>query len=362
MNNLDLITCQICNYTTSKRQSFNSHITHKHKIKSKDYYDIYIKKDNEGACKTCGNNTSFINMWEGYRQFCCNSCMSSNKDIQEKRKQTCLKNYGVEFPHQSQKIKEATEKTNINKYGASNVYASEYGKEKIKATNLKRYGVEYPMQSQKIKDKVANTCKSIYGSTSPLANEDVKQKIRQTCKDKYNVDWTSQIPESREKTKQTNLNKYGNEYIFKLDRVRKLAGSHEARLKALRTAKANNTRSSLEVYMEELLSSFSIVYKCQYKDDRYPFWCDFYLPDTDTFVEINGYWMHGGHWFDENNENDLNIINKWKSKNTSQYNRAIYVWTKSDLEKRNTAINNKLNYIVLWNKTDIENYINSLIK
>lgn len=87
---MELVICKICGYTTKNHQSFNSHISHAHHIKSKDYYDAYLKKDNEDLCKTCGKLTKFINMWDGYRTFCSNSCMSSNKDIQNKRKQTSL--------------------------------------------------------------------------------------------------------------------------------------------------------------------------------------------------------------------------------------------------------------------------------
>ena len=42
------------------------------------------------------------------------------------------------------------------------------------------------------------------------------------------------------------------------------------------------------------------------------------------------------------------------------YKVAITVWTKSDLEKRDYAIKNNLNYIVLWTLNDIDNFIKSL--
>ena len=362
MNNSSIVVCQICGYTTENHQSFNSHITHAHHIKSKDYYDMYIKTANDGFCKKCNKPTAFINMWKGYRSYCSNSCMSSSKEIQEKRKQTSMLHYGTEFPHQSQVVKDSMKQTCLEKYGAENVYSSDYGKQKIKETCNKRYGVSNPAKADTIKDKIKATNILRYGTTSPLANSEVKEKIKNTCRKKYNVEWPSQIPESREKTKQTNLQRYGKPYIFQLERVRKLAGSHEARLKALRTTKANGNISSLEIYMEKLLIENNIKYELQYNEDiRYPYHCDFYLPKFDIFIEINGYWMHGGHFFDENNLEDLATVEKWKLKNTSQYNRAIVVWTKSDLEKRNKAIENNLNYVVLWNKQDITNFINSLI-
>ena len=97
------------------------------------------------------------------------------------------------------------------------------------------------------------------------------------------------------------------------------------------------------------------------KDLRYPYYCDFYLPDSDIFVEINGYWMHNNHWFNENSIEDLNTLKSWKkqAKTSTRMRAAINVWTKLDIEKRNCAKDNKLNYVVLWTIEDIQNWIDS---
>ena len=42
----------------------------------------------------------------------------------------------------------------------------------------------------------------------------------------------------------------------------------------------------------------------QYYSEKYPFNCDFYIKSLDTYIECNFNWTHGGHWFDENNEED----------------------------------------------------------
>lgn len=169
MNNLENVKCLICGYETDNHQSFNSHISHAHHIKSKEYYDTYLKKENEGICLTCGKPTKFKNMWNGYRDFCCNSCMSSNKIIQEKRKQTSLQHYGTEFPHQAQEVKDKMANTCLEKYGATNVYASDYGKQKIKETCQNKYNTNNPAQAQEVKEKMANTCLEKYGITCPIS-------------------------------------------------------------------------------------------------------------------------------------------------------------------------------------------------
>lgn len=41
---------------------------------------------------------------------------------------------------------------------------------------------------------------------------------------------------------------------------------------------------------------------------------------------------------------------EWRDKNTIYYNNAVSIWTKRDVDKRDCAIRNKLNYIVFWDK------------
>ena len=69
--------------------------------------------------------------------------------------------------------------------------------------------------------------------------------------------------------------------------------------------------------------------------------------------------MHGGHPFNENNKEDQLILKSWKDKNTKYYNNAITAWTIRDVNKRNTAKENKLNYIEFWNINELKNWLNN---
>lgn len=88
----------------------------------------------------------------------------------------------------------------------------------------------------------------------------------------------------------------------------------------------------------------------QYMDNRYPFKCDFYIKTTDTFIELNRFWHHGNHPFDENDEKDIEKLNEWKekAKNSKSYENAVYTWTVRDVKKQETAKKNGLNYIVIY--------------
>ena len=95
----------------------------------------------------------------------------------------------------------------------------------------------------------------------------------------------------------------------------------------------------------------------EYNDDaRYPFKCDFYIKSLDLFIELNAHWTHGKHWFDENNEDDIKQLESWQQKNIEFYQNAIETWTIRDVNKRKIAADNNLNYVVLWNQKDIDQW------
>lgn len=366
---IDLVKCQICGYETTSHQSFNSHIVHAHHLTSKEYYDKYLKKDTDGICKECKKPTKFKNMWDGYRDFCCNKCAQNNKEIQNKKIKTSLKHFNTEHPMKSETVKNKLKEINLDRYGVENVFQAEEIKEKIKQTNLDRYGVDNPAkskevlektkqtnldrfgvewvpQNKEIKQKQIDTLYKNFNVTSPCKSEIIKQKIKNTCQEKYNVDSTLQLDWVREKTY-------------------KAAYTKDARQKAAKTMRMKGNRSKLEDYLETLLLTYDIKYETEYKEERYPYFCDFYLPDTDTFIEINGYWTHNDHLFDKNNKEDLNTLKMWEEKannGSKQYKVAINIWSKVDIEKYNCAKNNNLNYVILWNKNDIDEYISTLIQ
>lgn len=98
--------------------------------------------------------------------------------------------------------------------------------------------------------------------------------------------------------------------------------------------------------------------KCQYSDDvRYPYAVDAYVESRDMFVELNAYWSHGKHWFDSSDDADKAIAERWsvRSENKRHYAKSLDVWTCRDVEKRETARENNLNYVVFWD-TDLKDF------
>ena len=361
---LNELKCKICGYEASTRQGFNSHLSHNHHIKSKDYYDEYLKKDGEGICY-CGNPTKFRNMWYGYNKHCCTRCIPLDPEVQDKMKSTCKEKYGTDYSFQAEQTKAKIKQTNRKRYGVdcylqtnecrkiiAKVTSSDEVKTKIKLSNLVRYGVEYSTQSANMKNKSRKTKLDRYGS-AVYNNVD---KAKETCMSKYGVSNPAKTKQVQDKMKATCLERYGVDNIWK---------DRDSRIQAIKKMYKHGHRSSFEDLLAQYFDDNHIKYKTEYnKDIRYPYFCDFYLPDFDLFIEINGYWTHGGHWFDPTNSSDINKVHALtkKSKGHSMYNTCIEVWTQSDVEKRNCAKNNKLNYVVLWSKQDIIDWIDSGLK
>lgn len=287
------LECLECGYIAKDRQGFNSHIRW-HKLKSKDYYDKYLKKEGDGICRVCGKPTKFYSMWRApyYTECCSVRCSQLNPKTQAKISKTCMERYGTMHAFQAESVK-----ANIAK------------------TNLERYGVEHTLASPEIRDRIAKTNLERYGSENVFGSKEIQERIRQTMQERYGVNHSIQLV---------------------------------------------NEKSNIEKYFECVLKMHNIPYEYSYKCDKYPFYCDFYLPEQDCFVEINAFFTHGTHWFDENNDDDLHELKKLQHAyecGDDFAHRKIHGWTVRDVLKRNTAKQNNLNYVVLWNYDDIDEWV-----
>ena len=339
-------------------------------------YEIYYRLKNNlkkrPVCIICGKPVKYTS--GHYAKFCSKECQYSDlgkKITKEIKIKSNLEKYGVE--HTSQ-LKEVTDKRtksradHVNeiqqhvreslykKYGAYDVMHIPHILQKIKDTNLKKFGVEFPLQQLKkenseIYQKISQTCINKFDVDSPLKNKEVREKIKQTNIQKYGVDNPLKNKEIREKIKQTNIQKYGVDNPLKNKEIWKK--SQDNRQISSKSKLENNFLNYLKLKYE----SDDII--TQYKSKEYPYYCDFYIKSINLYIEIQGHWTHNDHPFDINNLNDQLIMNKWRTKSLSDkyYKNALNTWTIKDVEKRNTAIQNNLNYLEIFGKTDLNKYI-----
>lgn len=282
----------------------------------------------------------------------------------EKAKQTCLKKYNVENPSQIIEVKKKKEETCLKHYGVKYFSQCDESKEKFKQRCLEKYGVENLSQSEEIKEKIKQTNLNKYGYESHNSNDVVKEHKKEACLNKYGYESVFQVPEIREKIKKISLEKYGvenpggsKEAIEKIKETKiKRYGTvgYNNREKAKRTLIENNTyvTSELENLVYKLLSKKFKVIR-QYFSEEYPWPCDFYIEELQLYIEIQGYPSHGKVGtrvlgpYDPKNLEHQKLLKEWqeKAKNNSWYTSAIRVWTKEDPLKRQTAKENKLNWI-----------------
>lgn len=329
-------------------------------IRMKYHIDVHPK------CPVCGNFTKFYGFKNlMFTNHCSNKCTQLDSETKIKFKQTCLEKYGVDAPMKSSKIKEKSKQVCLEKYGVENISQFFETKEKYKQTCLEKYGVDNPFKlektkinshSKEAKEKQRKTCLEKYGVENSFQSEEVRQKYKENYKRKYGVENPFQNEIIKEKIKQTCLEKYGVDRAIKNPLISN---------KVINTRIKNNTwttsklEEKLYLYIKE---KFPSVIR-QYKDkERYPYFCDFYIPELDLFLELNGTWTHGNHPYDMNSKEDNSILNIWKekSKEHPMYLAAIKTWVVSDVNKRNKAKENHLNFKEVWNLDEGKEFINNL--
>lgn len=178
---------------------------------SQRIYLVYNDLTNIPVCLTCKTSTTkFLTFKLGYQQYCSNKCQTNSPIVLRKRVETCIKNYGTEYPMQSKEVQNTIINNNLQKYGVESASSLPSTREKVIKTVVEKYGVENVFQSDKIKEIIKETNIEKYGVENPMQNEDMKKKFSDIIFSKHGVLWTTLIPEKIEKTlltKQLNARK-----------------------------------------------------------------------------------------------------------------------------------------------------------
>lgn len=259
----------------------------------------------------------------------------------EKLENTNIKKYGVKRPLQNKSVYDKMVQTNIDKYGTANVGLVPEFCEKRRETFEGRYGVDTISAVPGVKEKIQATNIKRYGGISPFSSADVRAKAKETVMRNYGVDNVSRNPAIMAKQRQSIKKKYG---------VSNVAQSLDVQNKIQTTKRQNgtfntsNSEDNLYDMLCEVFGKDDVIR--QYSSDLYPFSCDFYIKSRDMYIELNAHWSHGGHWYSVKNDNAT--LCEWTDKYTDYYDNAVNVWSQKDVLKRQTAMKNKLNYIVFW--------------
>ena len=320
---LDYI-CKICGKSTVNNNGLISHVSQIHGFSSKQYYDLYVKSENDGICENCGKPTRFIKFSRGYARFCSRSCTAMG--TVNERREIRYQKYGHFFSEKgADHLKQQAKRTAHERFGKIlNDLKEKYNvtepitnlsqipeiKHKIKDTTRLKYGVNnnFLVADDTGLPKRIWTCLNKYHAFSPLQNADIQQKWKNTCLAKYGYENPNQCPDIREKSKATNLARYGVEYPIT---------SENFRHKTYAKYRYDGTHfdSSWEIAYYIYLSDHHVRFKYHATTFAYysptdnkwhVYECDFTLFNH-TYVEIKG-----GHLYNE-------MINDKMSKNYYKY-------------------------------------------
>ena len=246
--------------------------------------------------------------------------------IAVKSRKTCLEKYGVEYYGQTAEARKAQSE---RMHGNLDVFLA-----KTRATMQKRYGVNYSWESAALRNKAYSTMQKRYGTSCYCQSDDYRENLDSIM----------------DKVRNTNTSRYGAPFYVQSDEYKQNVDVIQSRIIA--TKRQNGVLNTLTV--EKHVKGFD-DFESQYNNDsRYPYLCDFYDKDRDLFIEVNASWTHGHHWY--NAEEDADICKKWKAKtrDSKYYANALEVFTKRDVEKRECARVNNLNYVTLWDSDGMD--------
>lgn len=287
-------------------------------------YRIHYNIENRPVCKICGKPVKFQGRNTVFSIYCSHRCKKLDPEVNKKWKESC-----------------GEKGTN---------------RKKAKQTTLDRYGYENPYQIPDVINKIKRANKE--------KKDEAQEKSKQTCLEKYGESYFFKSVIFKDKVRNTSLSKYGTKHPMQSNIVKSKYNWKELSSKCIETKKKNGTINSSKPEDDTytmLLEIFPDTIR-QYKSNLYPYYCDFYVPSINTYIECQYGWTHGQHPFNEDNENDLQKAHSWKNKNSEYYSIALDVWTRKDVEKRQTAFRNNLNYIELWSLEEAKKWIEKAIE
>ncbi len=187
-----MIICKICNENIKNYATFWRHLKI-HNLTTKDYYDKFLKKENEGICLNCGKETKYVKS-KGYSLFCSHKCCNSYKELNNKRSETSKKVW---------KLKTKEEKDLIHKKGLS-TYCKQHNIDKI--NNI--------MDLKEIKDKIKETCLKKYGVDNYSKTVNAKEHLSILQKNKSKEQREIETKKFFETIQKRNHGLISNKYFY----------------------------------------------------------------------------------------------------------------------------------------------------
>ena len=279
-----MITCRICDKEFDNIKELTKHLINEHKYSLEQVYSYYNYSFENGkaVCPVCGKEFIMTKRQiSGFKKNknksigCCTACSKSiimmshgsplaNPEIYKKTKETLKRNYGVEHPMYSEKIKDTLKKTNLKKYGVENVFQSPEIQRKRKDTNLEKYGVEEAIGSKEVRDKAKETLKEHYGVENAFQSEEIKERIKKKHLKTFGVEHPMKSSEVQNKMKKTNLKNTGAEFPLQTEKsMNKMKSTNLKKIGVEYTWQSEEIQKKRE---NSMMNKYGVAYPMQSKE------------------------------------------------------------------------------------------------
>lgn len=142
--------------------------------------------------------------------------ISQIPEVKKKKKESCLANFGVEWPMQSSIVRAKAVDTLLKKYGYDNVSKHPAIIEKIKQTQIDRYGLFY-MQTTEGKELLKSICRQKHGVDWYFSSFEFKSRLEERCMELFGVTNPFYSPAVQENIAKRNSNGKSKEETAWLD-------------------------------------------------------------------------------------------------------------------------------------------------
>jgi len=218
----------------------------------------------EQKCKICQKSVPFKCSELVFQTYCSNKCRYDD-DVY---------------------IKQKSAKTNLKKYGAENVFASEYGKNKLKETLFEKYGSDNYTKSKEYKERLKNGDIKI-NYNGKKSGETMMKNHYSKLKEKYpNVIPMFKFEEYR------GSGDYMIEYDWKCRKCKHLFKRCLNVNYSMVCPKCNRHGTNIERFIHNYLHNKKISYTIRNRKIIKNRELDVYVPELNIAIECNGLYWH----------------------------------------------------------------------
>jgi len=273
----------------------------------------------EPKCKMCQKSVPFKCSELVFQTYCSNKCRYAD-DVY---------------------IKQKSAKTNLKKYGAGNVFASEYGKNKLKETLLEKYGSDNYAKSEEYKERLKNgDIKTNYNGKK--AGETMMRNHYHKLKEKY----PNAIPMFKLE-EYFGSGDYTIEYDWKCRKCKHLFKRCLNVNYSMECPKCNRHGTSIERFIHNYLHKRKISYSIRNRKIIENKELDIYIPEKKIAIECNGLYWHS-------EKNKPKKYHLEKTENCEKIGIRLLQIFSDEIQFKPKATINRLNNIFNLNKIKID--------